>query len=327
MLKELLTLCKEKDTVVRIVYGTESHENNQYDILSLLKIYDKVKVIKYVTKEELLPKMNVLYLPEEHIYDQNDYYKDYFNKPGEYNYVFGHGVIKDIMSEAATHMENKKSNRKKVPIFNAGDLIRICKGQTFFGHYHINNNIDDKVFYVGSFSRWKFGEEGKKGYYELEYDTNKEKYKANYIENTMADTYNTISYGYDNKIFDSYDDMEATLNKVDDLINKDAFDHVRFIFNIPTEIENPEATINYIKERYKYNDQIKLEITHGYIEKKRQAKKEKIESENEKYNFIFDKSQALEDVISRFIEIEYNRSIPSLEVKKYLLEPLTELID
>jgi hypothetical protein len=121
--------------------------------------------------------------------------------------------------------------------------------------------------------------------------------------------------------------MEATLNKVDDLINKDAFDHVRFIFNIPTEIENPEATINYIKERYKYNDQIKLEITHGYIEKKRQAKKEKIESENEKYNFIFDKSQALEDVISRFIEIEYNRSIPSLEVKKYLLEPLTELID
>ena len=42
ILKEIVELCKEKNTVLRFVYGTESHECNQYDILSLLKIYDKV---------------------------------------------------------------------------------------------------------------------------------------------------------------------------------------------------------------------------------------------------------------------------------------------
>ena len=55
MLKELIEICKEKDAVVRIVYGTESHECNQYDILSLLRIYDKIEVVKYA-KEELKKK-------------------------------------------------------------------------------------------------------------------------------------------------------------------------------------------------------------------------------------------------------------------------------
>ena len=77
MLKELLLACKEKNAVVRIVYGTESHENNQYDILSLIKIYDKVEVIKTVKSEELLPDLQVLYVPEEHILSKEEYYHDY----------------------------------------------------------------------------------------------------------------------------------------------------------------------------------------------------------------------------------------------------------
>ena len=62
MLKELVLACKEKNALIRIVYGTESHECNQYDILSLLKIYDKIEVIKYAKEEELLDGLNILYL-------------------------------------------------------------------------------------------------------------------------------------------------------------------------------------------------------------------------------------------------------------------------
>ena len=76
MLKELVNACKEKDAVLRFVYGTESHECNQYDILSLLKIYDKIEVVKYAKEEELLPDLHVLYLPEEHILDKAEYYQD-----------------------------------------------------------------------------------------------------------------------------------------------------------------------------------------------------------------------------------------------------------
>lgn len=327
MLRELVEACKLKNTALRIVYGTESHECNQYDILSLLKIYDNIKVIKTVTEEELLPDLNVLYLPEEHMINQQEYYKDFFNNTKKYNYIFGHGVIREIMSDVVVHMENKSdSKRKKVPIFKSSDLISICKGQTFFGHYHINNDIDNKVFYVGSFSRWKFGEEGRKGYYMLKCDTDKNTYKATFIENEMALRYNTISYGYNDKIFNNDKELVDTLNHVDDLVNSDSFDNLRFVFNIPNDIENPEATINYLKERYKYNDKIKLEITHGYIEEKRKQQKEQLQKDNEIYNFIFDKELPLVDKVSKFIILKYNRNIDECSIDNYLHNSLNDII-
>ena len=328
MLSELVDVCKEKETTIRIVYGTESHECNQYEIASLLKIYDDIKVIKYVEDETICGDINVLYLPEEHIYDKSEYYKEYFNNTKKYDYIFGHGVIREVMSDIASHIDTStKTKRKKVPVFSTADLNKICKGQVFFGHYHINRNIDDKFFSIGSFSRWKFGEEGPKGYYKLTCNPKKESYEATFVENTMAQTFNTIAFGYSDKIFEDEEKMEEALNRMDNLINSDVFDRVRFIFNIPKDVENPEATINYLKEKYKFNDKVKLEIQHGYIEEKRERQKEEIQKENEKYSFIFDNSLPLEDKISRFIMIEYDKNIPTDKVKTYLSSSLNEILE
>ena len=113
MLNELIDACKEKNTEIRIVYGTESHECNQYDILSLLKIYDKIRVIKQVTEEELLPGLNVLYLPEEHILDKSEYYKEYFENDKKYDYIFGHGVIREVMKDIAVHIDTSSNTKRK----------------------------------------------------------------------------------------------------------------------------------------------------------------------------------------------------------------------
>ena len=328
MLNELIEACKEKKCKIRIVYGTESHECNQYDILSNIDAYDDVKVIKSVEEEELLPNMNVLYLPEEHIVNKKEYYKDYFQNINKYDYIFGHGVIREVMHEISIHIKenDEKSKRKAVPVFNTAELNKICKGQIFFGHYHLNRNIDDKFFSIGSFSRWKFGEEGSKGYYELECNPEKEKYLADYIENTLAKTYTTISYGYKNDIFKSDEDMEVALNHMDDMLKKDVFDNVKFIFNIPSSVENPEATINYLKERYKYNKNIKLEIQHGYIEEKRERQQTEIDAENSKYGFIFEESLPLEEEVSRFISVEYNKDIPLSNIKIYMYSELSDIL-
>ena len=187
--------------------------------------------------------------------------------------------------------------------------------------------IDNKFFYVGSFTRWKFGEEGPKGYYKLTCNPKKESYKATFVENTMAQTFNTIAFGYSDKIFEDDEKMEEVLNRMDNLINSDVFDRVRFIFNIPKDVENPEATMNYLKEKYKFNDKVKLEIQHGYIEEKRERQKEEIQKENEKYSFIFDNSLPLEDKISRFIMIEYDKNIPTDKVKTYLSSSLNEILE
>lgn len=328
MLMELIDACKNKNTEIRIVYGTESHECNQYDILQTMDVYDKIKVIKYAEEEELLPGMWVLYLPEEHLNDKKKYYKDFFENENKYDYIFGHGVIREVMKEISVHMDDTEtaSKRKKVPVFNTAELGRICRGQTFFGHYHINKNNDDKFFSIGSFSRWKFGEEDAKGYYELTCNIDKGKYKAQFIENTLAQTYTTIAYGYDNDIFKDDQTMIETLNHMDQLLDKKVFDNVRFIFNIPTTVENPESTMNYLKERYKFKDNIKLDIQHGYIEEKRERQKTEIEVENQKYAFLYDKSLDIEDKITQFISIEYNKDIPLDNVKKYMNLPLTEIL-
>ena len=331
MLKELISICEEKGALVRFVYGTESHESDQYAVMTVLDISEKVRVIKYVEEEELLPGLNILYLPEEHIYDKKEYYNKYFKNDKKYDYIFGHGVIAETWKERLSHMtsndEDTKSKRKKTPIFTAAELLKCCNGQVYFGHYHINKNINDQIFSIGSFSRWQFGEEGQKGFYELTFDSDKRKYDFKFIENHLAQTYTTIQYGYDSKIFKNEDDMRDALNHMDKLLQEDVFDHVRFMFNIPQDIDNPEATVNYLKERYHTNDKVKVDIIHGYIEEKRKQQKEKIDEDNEKLSFISDENLALEDKCSRFIAVTANKDIPIERVALCLYKSLKEILE
>lgn len=316
-----------KDTKIRLVYGTESHECNQYEIISKLStIYNRdIKVIKYVTDEFLYQDLHILYLPEEHLHNKDEYYSKYFENDKTYDYIFGHGVIREAMKEAATQIETQSKKRKTVPVFSTAELRRICKGETYFGHYHVNCDMDD-VFYIGSFSRWQFGEEEAKGFYKITCDTTKNKYKHEFIENTMAPVYKTISFGYENKVFESHDDMEKSLNRIDDIFKDNILDHVRFVFNIPSDYEDPEFLMLYLKERYKFNNNVKLEITNGYIDMKRKQQKEEVKKENDKYSFIFDRSMSLEDKTSYFIKIEYNRDISSDIISDYLYKPLEDIL-
>ena len=320
----------DSDTKIRLVYGTESHECNQYSIISKLSSIKNmdIKVVKYVEEEELLPNLNVLYLPEEHIYDKQEYYKDYFSNTKKYDYIFGHGIIREAMTVAATKAENNTQKRKKTPVFSTAELRSMCKGETYFGHYHVNTEMDG-VYYVGSFSRWIFGEEERKGFYHVTYKSKDDKteYKHEFIENTMCDVYKTISFGYQNKIYNDTPTLDGELDKIDKMIKQKLFDHVRFEFNIPEECENPEFLINYVNEKYKFNDKVKLEIVHGYIENKRQREKEEVKKENDKYSFIFDRNMKLEDKTSYFISIEYNRDISAEKISLYLYKPLNEILN
>lgn len=328
ILKEIVELCKEKNTVLRFVYGTESHECNQYDILSLLKIYDKVSVVKTVTEEELLPGLNILYLPEEHIYDKDEYYIEYFKNTNKYDYIFGHGVVREVMKELCVHIDKVKENkkRKKPPVFSSIELSKICKGQIYFGHYHINQEYDNKIFSISSFSRWRFGEEERKGYYMLECNTGKEVYKQTFIENTMADSFKSFSFGYDNDIFNDGIKLKESLDNIDSILKLEPSKHMKFIFNIPKDADNPESTINYIKEKLKYKDNIKIEIVNGYIDERTRIKKEKIDEDALKYSFIFNKDMKLEDKISKFIEITYNKDIKPDNISEYLYTPLNDIL-
>lgn len=323
MIQEMIKACPN-DIKIRLVYGTESHECNQYSILSTITDTD-IRVIKTVEEEELFPDCKVLYLPEEYCYDKKEYYKEYYEKEKEYDYIFGHGVIREAMKMAAVTTENDNSKRKKVPVFTTAELRHMCKGQTFFGHYHVHTEMDD-VFYVGSFSRWKYGEEEDKGFYEITCDTEKESYKEKFIVNTVATVYATMRYGYKNNIFKDMDSLDKEMKKIEKLIKTDTMDHMRFQFNIPPNAEKPEFMIEHIQKRFKFDDNIKIEFENGYIEEKKKKQAEEIKQENDKYAFIFDKDMKFENKVAYFISIEYDKKIEVEHVSDYLYKPLNEIL-
>ncbi len=318
----IVNLAKDHHCPIRIVYGTESHEANQYNIFSIYND-DNVdfKVIYTVEEEELLPNLQVLYIPEEHVYSKKEHYGSFLNNKGKYDYVFGHGVIQEVMTEASRSTKEKSdSTRMKVPVFTTSELIGMCKGQIYFGHYHINTNIMDKVFYVGSYSRWEHGQEEPKGFYHLTCNPEKETYEQKFIENSLARKFITYTYGYDSKVMEDENTLLEELNKRDKLTELVDGDHVRYIFNIPENHPNPEFIINALNERYKFNDAIKVNITNGYVEKKKSVNKKKLHDALNEFPMIFDKSVQIENKVVYFIKKKNNREIPLQNVKKYLYE-------
>lgn len=325
IMQEILKRCNKK-IKIRMIYGTKSHEWDQYKILSRFSSEYDFRIIYSVEEEELFPDFNVLYLPEEYIHDKSEYYKSYFSIDKKYDYVFGHGIIREVMKEASVSIETQnKGNRKHVPVFTSAELYRICKGQVYFGHYHIHSNINDTIFYVGSFSRWQFGEEEEKGIYSIE--CNKKRYKNNFIVNSSADSYKTIGFGYDSKIFKDEKIMEDKLNWIDAMIKDKVFNHVRFEFNIPKDHNHPESMMKNIKERYKFNDKVKVEITNGYIAEKREKEKKELLEDLDKYKPLMDKNLNPEDKISFFISLEYKRNIKPERISLYLYKKLEEILE
>ena len=249
---KLVNIAKRNKCPIRLVYGTESHEVNQYTIFSMYKDSKDIdfKVIYTVSEEELLPNLEVLYIPEEYIYSKSEHYKKYFKNTNKYNYIFGHGVIQEVMTKASRLSSTKENERKKVPVFSSSELLSICKGQVYFGHYHINTNMNDTIFYVGSFSRWIHGEMEPKGFYHTIYDIDKDCYSQKFIENYLAKKYITYTYGYNSSVMNSEEDLLNELTRKDKLISIEESDHVCYVFNIPENHPNPEFIINILNERY-----------------------------------------------------------------------------
>lgn len=326
-MNNIVKIAKQHKCPIRIIYGTESHEVNQYKIFSTFENDNDLdfKVVYTVQEEELCKDLWVLYLPEEFMYSKKEYYKKFFENKEKYNYIFGHGIIQEVMTNSS--IDKKKDNvRKKVPIFTTSELLNICKGQIYFGHYHINTNISDKVFYVGSFTRWQYGEEKPKGFYHTIYDVNKDIYNQTFIENNLSKKYITYIYKISNSEFNLENELIDELNKRDKLTEAINGDYVRYIFNISEDYSKPEFIINILNERYKFNNSVKVKIVNGYVEKKKKVNKERLNEVLSSYPMIFDKSVSLEDKIVYYIKKKQNRDISIDNVKKYLYTK-NEVID
>lgn len=317
-MKRIIEISKKKNTKIRIIKGTESHDNKQLDVLDIFYKNEDVdfKIINTVSDEYLFENMRILYVPEEYIENKDDYYKDYFSQT--YDMIFGHGLVNEVVFVASK--QESELTMSKAPIFKTEDLLNICKGPIFFGHIHAPQVIKERFFYVGSFSRWCFGEEEDKGFYLVSYVPEKGKFKAEFIKNKLAKTYNTVRIDETSALFK--ENVDKIIDNMISFINTFNADYLRFVVSIPEEYENPLLLSNMLNEIFSKFSNVKLVINNTNKLKQKKNVEEKINLLLEKYGFIFDKNIPHEEKISRFLKIKYNKNIPVNKLRDYLYQQI-----
>ena len=308
----LISLCKRRKCKLRIVYGTESHDANQYVLFHhFLKDPDlDFKIMYHVEEEELFKGIHVLYLPEEYIEDES-YYKEYFNK--KYTYIFGHGIIVEGMP--MIQFDNKpKSNEKRVARFRSKQLSKICD-ICLFGHYHVNCLPEKNVGYVGSLFRTCFGEEKDKGYYIIQ---DKE---LQFVKNENAYTFKTYEFDDTSSIYQNKEDLIQTIQKIKEenkkLFEGIEFGKIRLKFHIPKDIDE-EFKIS-LRDALSLDKNISL----LFIDKKDELEEDVKESIDVEYNFILDTSLNIYDKLYQYMDKKYDLDISLDELKKYIEEDFT----
>lgn len=298
----LIRACKRNNTKIRIVYGTESHEMNQYKLFNYHMTSERIDMKVYDTvTEEIIDGKHFLFIPEEYINDKHEFYGKYFKK--HYEYVFGHGVIDEGMPMLLPVAESK-NNEKHVPRFKSkelGSISDIC----IFGHYHCYTDMGDNVYYLGSLFRDSFGEEIPKGYGIIEDG------KFTFVENEKAYVYKTYEFDPSSEIYKSSDNILKEIDNIkkenETIFTGEHPGKIRIIFKTPNDVDPSfRENLKDVLFNDKYISPMIKESSNEVIE----DAKENIEDE---YDFILDNSLSIQDKIYRYMNKQYG-DVMSMEL-------------
>lgn len=319
-LYKLLDICLEKDAKLRIIKGTESHDNKQLELFEVFQKMDKYdfKIISTVSSEDLFDDLKVLYIPEEYIKNKDEYYKDFFDK--EYDMIFAHGLVNEVKF-IATKQESE-STMAKAPIFKSIELLNICKGPVFFGHIHIPQVIQDRLLYVGSISRWCFGEEQDKGFYLVTYKPEDNDFITEFIVNKWAKRYDTIVVDCNSTVFKT--SANEQIDFLLKLVSSLNIDFIRLEINIPEDYPDTLLFINLINDTFNKYPNVKLKVINTNKTKKEKEVEKKINILLEKYSFLFTKTLSYEEKISRYMKEKYNKNMSLEKLREYLYQDITK---
>lgn len=316
--QKLIDICKKKNTKLRIIKGTESHDNKQLEILRILNMSGcDTRIISTVESEYLFDDLKILYLPEEYMPDKDEFYKKYFDET--YDMIFGHGLVNEVAFKAST--QESETTMNNAPVFHTKKLLEICKGPIFFGHIHESMCIRDRFYYCGSFTRWAFGEETNKGSYIVAYSPDTAKYTADFIVNYGARSYATMTIDFESDFYKK--DESQQIEHIVQLVANSSYDRLRIVFNIPEDYPNPLLLSNVINDVCAKYKNIKIVINNNNKEAQQKRTMEtKIKQMMDTYGFIFDKGLPTEDKLSMFIKKKYNRDISIDKMREYLYQKI-----
>jgi hypothetical protein len=305
---DLLTLAYEFNIKVRMILGTKSHDLNQLDNFKYLENSDiDFKIITKVQEEELMPNLSVLYVPEEYVINQNDYYKEFFKECDEetkYDLCFGHATWD--FEALGDQIQESERPIKGSPVFKFSEWNKYFFGCLIFGHIHNKVFYKNKVYYTGSYSRWCYGEESSKGFLDIEYDISTTKHTVKFVENTLAPLYLTVKLS---ELIDMESTTEEKVQAIDKFKNDNKDVHVRL--KIDMEIAKDEGSVAILKEAFSGDSNVKFDIT----ERLEEEKKEELDTT---FDFITKKEFDIPTTIQKYLNLTKGTQIPLEKIKLFI---------
>ena len=312
-MKEVLEVCKANNIkYIRLIQGTMSHDNNQLNNFAIYENRTDIdfKIFRTVGTEELAEGIKILYVPEEYMSIPEEYYSEYLDetKGKQYDFIFGHGMFRDVAFIAKK--QESEVTMSKAPIFDSKVFESVCKGPIYFGHIHIKTNVRHNIFYPGSFSRFKHGEEADKGWYLCIYNKDTSDYKHEFIVNDMAKTYVTI-------LVNLTDKSEAIdiINIVKMGLKQNDYIKLKIVINENVDSSYILARVN---EEFSNNKRVKLDVKNNFEFKQEIEEDKLVQKIYDKYNFLFNEGLSHEDKIQKFIKVKKDKVVPIDIIKKML---------
>ena len=247
---KIVKIAKKKNSVVRVIKGTRSHDLDQLDTI---KFYEDDTEVDFKVIDdymiETIDGLNYAYIAENYI-DQspNDYYSEIFSKPKNYfDMIFGHLTIEQTQFVE----QNSENLNTQAPIFRLKDFYKVAN-LIVCGHIHTPMNFNDRFFYVGSTLRTCHGEEHDKGWNVITYLPKEKLYRIDKIVNKYTFNFNTLEL---TNRFIEKNDVDHIVEYVENFIEKHKVDRLSLKV---TCIDKEETTvkIEMLKKYFAKNQNI-----------------------------------------------------------------------
>jgi DNA repair exonuclease SbcCD nuclease subunit len=299
---ELLNLCKKFNIKVRAISGTRTHDFNQMDNFKPYELDYDFRVISKTEVEEIFPDMFVLFVPEEYMDDQKEYYKEFVGECDEetkYDMMIFHGTWDFVAFD--DQISESERPIKGSPVFSFKEWSEYVWGPIMGGHIHTHYAYKNKVYYTSSFTRWVYGEPKPKGFLEFTYDTETLEYDVEFIENPMAPRFDT--YRVD-EVFDEGDTIEDIIEKIKE-ISEDGNAKIKM-----DESSLSESDLKIIREHFSGSKSVKVDVPNKLGEE--------AEEEDSKYLFIIRREYPIPETIRRYLLLKGKKDIPVEKIEEIL---------
>lgn len=303
--QNLVNICIRKNVTIILISGTASHDADQLKLFTpFIRSGVDIRII-FETQFIFVKGKKILCIPE--MYNMGEkYYLKYLQYSGLYDSCYMHGTFMGAIR--GKDEANLNSNRE--PVFSM-DHFASCKGPIISGHNHVNSVYKKDFYYCGSPIRWKFGEEGEKGFLILVHNLATRKYLV-HLEPIYSFRYDTINL----------DDMlQSDPRFIIDYINKlksDGIDFIRIKFT-----KNDSEKISILKSYFNNRNDIKIEANFEREKIKRQL--QEMDEKYQEYDYLFDDNLSSKEKLVQYINQQENSSYWTLDIFENFVNEIKNL--